>query len=320
MSGIYRSLPRCGACIYPPFMTAPVPTEGGQPFDRSHRAQLRRVGTIVGALLVAAAVVAVWRNQAIGDSLARAARNPDWIALVAIITAIIANQVLTSGVFWVLMRRHGRVGFQEMNELVATSTLGNYVPMQAGSIGRVAYHRAVNGIPVRTSLVVILQAMSATAVATCAVGAVAVLAAGAGAPWWAATLVPLVWLPLAIDSTWRPFAIVMVLRSVEVLIWAVHAWAAFRLSGWPIEPATAIGTALVASAANLVPFIGNGLGIREWSVALAAPLIGGYERDAGLAAELAGRAVDVAVAIPLGMIAFAALLRRTRAALLRADR
>ena len=301
-------------------MTAPVPTEGGQPFDRSHRAQLRRVGTIVGALLVAAAVVAVWRNQAIGDSLARAARNPDWIALAAIITAIIANQVLTSGVFWVLMRRHGRVGFQEMNELVATSTLGNYVPMQAGSIGRVAYHRAVNGIPVRTSLVVILQAMSATAVATCAVGAVAVLAAGAGAPWWAATLVPLVWLPLAIDSTWRPFAIVMVLRSVEVLIWAVHAWAAFRLSGWPIEPATAIGTALVASAANLVPFIGNGLGIREWSVALAAPLIGGYERDAGLAAELAGRAVDVAVAIPLGMIAFAALLRRTRAALLRADR
>jgi hypothetical protein len=265
-------------------------------------------------------VVAVWRNQAIGDSLARAARNPDWIALAAIITAIIANQVLTSGVFWVLMRRHGRVGFQEMNELVATSTLGNYVPMQAGSIGRVAYHRAVNGIPVRTSLVVILQAMSATAVATCAVGAVAVLAAGAGAPWWAATLVPLVWLPLAIDSTWRPFAIVMVLRSVEVLIWAVHAWAAFRLSGWPIEPATAIGTALVASAANLVPFIGNGLGIREWSVALAAPLIGGYERDAGLAAELAGRAVDVAVAIPLGMIAFAALLRRTRAALLRADR
>jgi hypothetical protein len=278
------------------------------------------VGTIVGALLVAAAVVAVWRNQAIGDSLARAARNPDWIALAAIITAIIANQVLTSGVFWVLMRRHGRVGFQEMNELVATSTLGNYVPMQAGSIGRVAYHRAVNGIPVRTSLVVILQAMSATAVATCAVGAVAVLAAGAGAPWWAATLVPLVWLPLAIDSTWRPFAIVMVLRSVEVLIWAVHAWAAFRLSGWPIEPATAIGTALVASAANLVPFIGNGLGIREWSVALAAPLIGGYERDAGLAAELAGRAVDVAVAIPLGMIAFAALLKRTRAALLRADR
>ncbi len=301
-------------------MTAPAATEGGQPFDRSHRSQLRRVGTIVGVLLVCAAIVAIWRNQAIGESLARAAHNPDWMALAAIITAIIANQVLTSGVFWMLMRRHGRIGFQEMNELVATSTLGNYVPMQAGSIGRMAYHRTVNGIPVRTSLVVILQAMSATAVATCAVGAVAVLAAGAGAPWWAAILVPVIWLPLAIDTSWRPFAIVMVLRSVEVLVWAVHAWAAFRLSGWQIEPATAIGAALVASAANLVPFIGNGLGIREWSVALAAPLIGGYERDAGLAAELAGRTVDVVVAIPLGMIAFGALIKRTRAALPSADR
>ena len=301
-------------------MTAPTATEGGQPFDRSQRAQLRRVGTVVGVLLVGAAVIAVWRNQAIGDSLARAVRNPDWIALVAIIIAIVANQVLTSGVFWILMRRHGTVGFQEMNLLVATSTLGNYVPMQAGSVGRMAYHRTVNGIPVRTSLVVILQAMSATAIATCAVGAVAVLAAGAGAPWWAATLVPVVWVPLAMDATWRPFAMVMVLRSVEVLVWAVHAWAAFRLSGWSIEPATAIGAALVASAANLVPFIGNGLGIREWSVALAAPLIGGYERDAGLAAELTGRAVDVVVAIPLGMIAFAALIKRTRTALARVDR
>ncbi|NBX32719.1 MAG: hypothetical protein EBR07_08305, partial [Planctomycetes bacterium] len=81
-------------------MTAPTATEGGQPFDRSHRAQLRRVGTVVGVLLVGAAVIAVWRNQAIGDSLARAVRHPDWIALAAISIAIVANQVLTSGVFW----------------------------------------------------------------------------------------------------------------------------------------------------------------------------------------------------------------------------
>jgi uncharacterized membrane protein YbhN (UPF0104 family) len=107
---------------------------------------------------------------------------------------------------------------------------------------------------------------------------------------------------------------------VEVLVWAVHAWAAFRLSGWPIGPSTAIGTALVASAANLVPFIGNGLGVREWAVALAAPVIGGYERDAGLAAELAGRAIDVVIAVPLGMAGFAALVHRTRAAIAPADR
>jgi hypothetical protein len=42
-------------------------------------------------------------------------------------------------------------------------------------------------------------------------------------------------------------------------------------------------------------------------------VLGGYERDAGLAAELTGRAIDVAVALPLGMLAIAALVRRARA-------
>jgi hypothetical protein len=212
------------------------------------------------------------------------------------------------------MRRHARIGFGEMNALVAASTLANYVPMQAGSIGRLAYHRTVHGVPVRATLVAILQAMAATAVATCAVGAAALLGTAANAPWWAPALVTVLWLPLAIEHAWRTFALVMVVRTLEVLAWAVHAWAAFRLSGWDIAPQTAIGAALVASAANLVPFIGNGLGIREWAVALAAPVLGGYERDAGLAAELTGRAVDVAVAVPLGLISFAWLVRRLHAA------
>ena len=78
------------------------------------------------------------RDAAIRDSLERAAAAPEWLALAALVAAILANQVLTSATFWLLMRPHGRVGFLEMNELVATSTLGNYIPMQAGSIGRMA--------------------------------------------------------------------------------------------------------------------------------------------------------------------------------------
>jgi hypothetical protein len=286
----------------------------GNPLDRSHRRLYRRIGTAAGIVLAAAAAVAVLRNQAIRESLARAAERPDWTALAALAAACALTQVLTSAVFWILMRRHGAVAFGEMNALVAASTLGNYVPMQAGSVGRLAYHRAVHGIPVRTGLVAILQAMAATAMAACMVGAAALLARGAGAPWWVAAVVPVLWLPLAAAAPWRPFALVMALRSAEVLAWALHAWAAFRLSGWPVTPDTAVGAALVASAANLVPFVGNGLGIREWAVALAAPVLGGYERDAGLAAELAGRAVDVMVALPLGLLATGALIRRARVA------
>jgi hypothetical protein len=289
------------------------------PLDRHHRALYRKVGAIAGVLLMAAAAVAVAQNQAIRDSLVRALARPDWAALGALVASCLATQVLTSAVFAILMRRHGQVGFGEMNALVAASTLGNYVPMQAGSVGRMAYHKAVHGIPVRATLVTILQAMAATAIATCAVGAAVLLARAAAAPWWAAALVPVAWLPLAIDRGWRPFAVVMVLRSVEVLAWAVHAWAAFRLSGWSIGPDTAVAAALVASAANLVPFVGNGLGIREWAIALAAPVLGGYERDAGLAAELVGRSVDVLVAVPLGLVAIGALVRRATAAAPGAD-
>ena len=294
-------------------MTSPHP-DPANPLDRGHRRLYRRIGTVVGAALLVAAIVGVVRNEAIGASLQAAWHSPHWDALALLVGVVLATQVLTSATFALLMRRHARIGFGEMNALVAASTLANYVPMQAGSIGRLAYHRTVHGVPVRATLVAILQAMAATAVATCAVGAAALLGTAANAPWWAPALVTVLWLPLAIEHAWRTFALVMVVRTLEVLAWAVHAWAAFRLSGWDIAPQTAIGAALVASAANLVPFIGNGLGIREWAVALAAPVLGGYERDAGLAAELTGRAVDVAVAVPLGLISFAWLVRRLHAA------
>jgi uncharacterized membrane protein YbhN (UPF0104 family) len=276
-------------------MPAPTELDPANPLDRGHRRLYRRIGTAVGLALLVAAVVGVARNEAIGASLQAAWNSPRWGALALLVGSVLATQLLTSATFALLVRRHAHVGFAEMNALVAASTLANYVPMQAGSIGRLAYHRTVHGIPVRASLVAILQAMAA-------------------APWWAPALVPALWLPLAIDPGWRTFALVMVMRTAEVLAWAVHAWAAFRLSGWDVGPQTAVGAAVVASAANLVPFIGNGLGIREWAVALAAPVLGGYERDAGLAAELTGRAVDVAVAVPLGLASFAVLVRRLHAA------
>lgn len=291
----------------------PLPEPGAGVLDRRHRALYRRIGALLGAVLVVAGVVVVVRNQAVADSLGRALAKPDWPALALLLMSTLAMQALTSWVFWLLMNRHGRVGFTEMNALVAASTLGNYIPMQAGSLGRIAYHKAVNRIDVRASIVAMLQATVLTFVCVCVLGAGALVAKAASAPWWCVLPVPLLWLPLAIEPGLRTYALVAFVRSIEILVWALHAWAAFRISGWPIEPETAIGVSLVGSAANLVPFMGNGLGVREWAVALAAPILGGYERDAGLAAELMGRAFDVVVAIPLGLAGVGALVRRARA-------
>ena len=295
-------------------MNAPRPDVIPNPLDRDHRRRYRIAGSVAGIALTAAAVVAVARNPAVLDLVGGALRSPDPVALAALAGAAVATQALTAATLWLLMRRLGPVGAREMWALVAAGTLANYVPLQAGSVGRIAYHRAMHGIPVRASLLALLAAMAAMAAAIVAVGAVALAAAHAGGPWWAACLVPPAFAAGAAVPRLRTASLVMACRTAEVLAWSLHAWAAFRLAGWPVEPKTAVGASLAASAANLVPFVGNGLGLREWSVALAAPVVGGYEADAGLAAELVARGVDVAVTAALGLVALAWILRSLRAA------
>jgi hypothetical protein len=280
------------------------------PLDRTQRKLLRRIGTVASVLLVAGAVVAIARSQAILDSLSRAFASPRWDALAVLAATVLAQQVLTATVFWMLMRRHGPVGWGEMNALIASSTLANYVPLQAGSIGRLAYHKVVHGIPVKTSLVVSLVAMGLVAVSLVALVVVGLWVSRAGASWWWVAVTPLAWVPLLAGPATRIVGACLVLRTVELLVIAVQSWAAFRLSGWEIEPMTAVGVAVVAAVANLTPFIGNGLGVREWAVGLAAPLLGGYETDAGLAAQLTGRAVDAVMAIALGGPALAWIASR----------
>ena len=280
------------------------------PLDRTQRKVLRRIGTVASVVLVVGAVAAIARNQAIVDSLSRALASPRWDALAVLAATVVAQQVLTSTTFWMLMRRHGPVGWGEMNALIASSTLANYIPLQAGSIGRLAYHKVVHGIPVKKSLVVILVAMGLVAMSLVALVVVGLWVSRAGASWWWVAVAPLAWVPLLAGPATRIVGACLMLRTVELLVIALQSWAAFRLSGWDIEPMTAVGVAVVAAVANLTPFIGNGLGVREWAVGLAAPLLGGYETDAGLAAQLTGRAVDAVMAIAMGGPALAWIASR----------
>jgi hypothetical protein len=51
----------------------------------------------------------------------------------------------------------------------------------------------------------------------------------------------------------------------------------------------------------LVPIVGNGLGLREWAVGLAAPLLTPYVLGLGLAADLVNRATELVVILVLGL-------------------
>jgi hypothetical protein len=273
-----------------------------------------RAGLALGLVLIVAAVAAVWaRREAVtaaGDAIAAPAPGP----LLLLGAAILANFGLTGLLFHVLMARHGRVSRWEMQGLIAATALVNYLPLRPGLLGRVAYHQAVNRIGPRASAAVIVQALVLSAAVALYLAAALAGAAG-GAPMAILLAAPLVALPAA--AAWpaaRPWALAGLLRYLDVGAWAVRYHAAFALLGAGIGARAAVILACVGVIATLVPFVSNGLGLREWAVGLAAPLVAAGELELGLSAELLNRGAEILVTAPLGLLALAWLARRTRAA------
>lgn len=107
----------------------------------------------------------------------------------------------------------------------------------------------------------------------------------------------------------RPWAAALLIRLAEVLVWAVRYYAAFRLLGVTVDPEAALAFACISIVATLVPFVSNGLGIREWAIGLAAPLLSDQTMEIGLTAELVNRAVEIVVIVAAGSIATPLLAR-----------
>jgi len=282
------------------------------PLDRQRRRRLRLAGLIVGALLVAAAVIVLaTRSNDLRRAL-DALASPSPAALAALALSVVGSTVLTAIVLLVLIRRHGRVRFVEMMRLVCASTLGNFLPLQPGLAGRVAYHHLVNRIAVRHSVLSIVEASIVSAVAVglllaslwiTRAGPLSPQSGVVAMPWWTVTLAGLLALPLLPWPKWRPFAVALLARWADLLLWALRSWACFLLVGVEISPHEALAFACVAMSANLVPFIGNGLGVREWAIGLLATPLAGIPVEAGLAAELVGRAAEIVFFVPAGLMA-----------------
>lgn len=286
------------------------------PRPRLHeRPLVRRVGYVVGLLLLAAAVIMVIRQSGtVGDALARLGRpDPGLVAL--LFAALLANLVLSSLFVRTLLLRYGRIGLIEMHAVLATAVLLNYLPMRAGLWSRMAYHSAINGIRAVDTAKTVVQGLVISA-AVMGVTALVVLAASAtgldlritiGVPF-----VPVV--ACALVPAWRPWAIAAGLRYAEVLVWAVRYAVAFRLLGLPISAPAAIAYACASMIASLVPVLGNGLGLREWVIGLLAPILSEYPVELGVAAELVNRAAEVIVTLVFGLLGAAWLARQRRAA------
>lgn len=284
----------------------------------------RAVGFAVGMALLLAAVWAV-ASQDMAGTWSAAARRPQGLAIVAALSVL--NWVLMSATFSALMQPFGRVGRREMSALIGASWLLNYLPMRPGLLGRVAYHKAVNGIPVADSIKTIAGNVACGFVAMGCVAGIALSfrVAQAGDLVWIAGLVlcPAVMVAgsLAAAALGRPllrsWALASLLRYLDLLVWAIRYWTVFWMVGHEMHPVEALAVACVSQAVSLVPIVGNGLGLREWAVGLTAAALpvwmtdsGAAARDVGLAADLVNRAAELAGALPVGLLSAYWLARR----------
>jgi hypothetical protein len=281
----------------------------------------RRVAaSLVGAGLLLAAAIAIWmQRDALVESWVSIEDPPVWAILVLPLSTI-GSLAIGTILLRSLLRDIPDLDQRDLAALVASSTLFNLLPLKVGLVGRAAWQRRHQQVPIGRSVLVAVQMAGLTAAAIVLAVAAIVLAGPSGIPLpaiWASLaggLLGLGLLPhrgLGRGETLARFGALLGWRVVDVAIWSVRFVAGFAVIGIAIDPGAALALACVAAATGLVPVVGTTLGVREWVVALVAPMLAGIAWDQALAAELLARGVEVATVAVVGGVATWWLWRRS---------
>jgi hypothetical protein len=280
---------------------------------------------VVAFALLCAAVWGAWgQREAMAEALRHAAATRWWLIGAALALPLL-NWLVTCGIFYVLTRGHSeRVRPVEMAALVGASWLFNYLPASPGLFGRVVYHQKVHGIPWTASAGVVISAMLTSVSVIVVVLFVGAMFGFAGPVFVASPAVlALAGFVVAAGNQrrgrpWRMAAAVS-LRCLDLYAWGARYFVVMHVIGVDATPSTALGLGLVSQAAVLIPFLGNGLGVREWAIGLLGPTLPGWVATAGrgtaLSVDLVNRACELVVAVPVGLLSTAYLARRARTGL-----
>lgn len=266
--------------------------------------------------------LAIWLAIQSGGQEARDAllEAPLWSVLLLALLAVLNALVVTVS-FVVLTRAYGKVTLREMIALVGAAWLLNYLPMRPGLVGRVAYHKKYNDVRVRDSVRVLVIAGLATLIAAIHLTLLSLLLRYGSLGWslgGSLASVGVIIGGVMLASTragvqaWRLW-LTLVLRYIDILVWAGRYWAAGHVFGLTVDPVACLFLGSLSQVAFLVPFVGNGLGLREWTTGAAAGVVGLASVGVGVQLELVNRAAEVLVAIPIGLVCIVWLARRARA-------
>ncbi|MGP1272274.1 MAG: lysylphosphatidylglycerol synthase domain-containing protein [Phycisphaerales bacterium] len=280
-------------------------------------------GFVAGLLLIVLAVWVLLQNRESFDESLHAARGaPLWLIALMLVLPV-GNAIVVAWSFQVLMNRFGRVPYGDMLALICSAWLLNYLPMRPGLVGRLAYHKAFHGVSLKHSVAVSvalalmtgLAAAHLLAVWVASTAGVAVGVAAAGG----STLLVVVLANIAADRSpagrvpRSALRFALVLRYLDLVIWAARLWVAFAIVGHPISPMVGVLLAGAIQLAYLFPLTGSGLGVAEWAVGLVgAVAVTTLEPADGIAASLVSRSAELAVAVPLGLLGIGCISARRR--------
>ncbi len=276
------------------------------------------VGWTLGALLFIGAIIALVAGGQNDLALAvdAVASAPRWLIAASLLLPV-ANWLCVSVAFAILTRRYtpeGKppVGYLEMTALIGSAWLLNHLPMRPGLVGRVAYHKAVNGIRLADSARILIESMILTAIAVVTLFAVALImitetSALAMTLTYAAPafVIALAWLVLGLArSPLARHAAALFFKFCDMSIWVARYAVVFALVGAPLDAPRTVLVAAISQIVLLIPISGNGIGLREWAVAFTA--------EAGLRADVVNRAAETIVVLPIGLACTWWVARRYR--------
>lgn len=273
---------------------------------------LKRAGFVIGLLLLGSAIVVVWQHREAVESAWEALRSPSPGKVAALLACVLANLFLTSLLFSHLISRYeGHVGLLEMQAVMSAACLLNYLPARPGLFGRVAYHKAVNQVRARDSAKTIVQASMLSAVVSGYLILAAIVAIRLGVSMWAELCAPFVVLGVGlIWRRWRFWSVAALIRYVETLVWGARYALVFNLVGSSAGIEASMALAGVSIVATMVPLVSNGLGLREWTTGLLAPVFTRYPLQVGVTADLVNRAAEIVVFAIAGLIGLSWLAHR----------
>jgi uncharacterized membrane protein YbhN (UPF0104 family) len=272
-------------------------------------------------ILIAVAVfVLVQKQQDLQSAIDSARHAPAWLIAVVVLLPLV-NASLVSVSFWILMRKFGRVPLGDMVALIGSAWLLNYLPMRPGLIGRLAFHKLIHGVSLKSSVAVsvALALMTALAAAHLLIVGIALtegIATG-GLVIIASSVGVFVLAGIAADKSpagavpRKDLRIALLFRYGDMFVWAIRMWACFAIVGADISPSAALLIAAVVQLASLFPLTGAGLGVVEWAISVvAAIVVVSVTNEIGIAASLVNRAAEILVVIPAGLLGSAYIARR----------